>query len=363
MFQSPFYRLRRPLSNFYRAVRSGSATIGFIGGSITDSRSRAKWSDVVIRNLCAKYPEVSFHIVNAAIGGTDSIHGVFRAEKDLVPYNCDLIFIEYAVNDAGLPTELRNRSREGLVRKLWRADCDLVFTYTFERPMLEDMLALRLPASIAELEDIADHYQIPSVFMSCYALDCLKKGLLRWEEWLPDGLHPDSCGSRYYAAPVIDMLEDPAACSEASQALLPQPMFEGQMGPAVRLPFSEIKRSGYWFIHHPIDTTLVDTMLSTSALGSALDFSFEGTGVVICTSWGTCAADYRWRIDDGPWQISKLSRPDLPDWPGKWGWTRTNVLADHLKPGLHHLHIEPYLHQDEDCKGINFDLCYIGIFP
>ena len=363
MFEAPFYHLRRPLSNFYRAIQSKSVTVGFIGGSITDSRSRAKWSDVIIREFCARYPDVSIQVVNAAIGGTDSIHGVFRAEKDLVPYNCDLIFIEYAVNDAALETQLRNRSREGLIRKLWRPDCDLVLTYTFERPMLEDMLALRLPASIAELEDIAEHYQIPSVFMGCYALDCLKRGLLRWEEWLPDGLHPDSCGSRYYAAPVIKMMEEAAAQTNAPAYVLPGPMFAHQMETASRLPFSQIRRSGYWFIQHPIDTTLVDTMLSTSALGSYLEFSFEGTGVVICTSWGTCAADYRWKVDDGPWQVSQLSRPDLPDWPGKWGWTRTNLLADHLEPGVHQLHIEPCLHQSEDCKGINFDLCYIGILP
>lgn len=363
MFQPPFYISRTPLRHFHRAIASGTATIGFIGGSITDSRTRSRWSDVIVRELCAQYPDVSFHVVNTAIGGTDSVHAVFRAEHDLMPYRCDLIFIEYAVNDSPLPTQLRSRSREGLIRKLWRSDCDLVLAYTFERPMLEELLAEKLPASIAEFEVLAEYYHISSVFMGCYALDCLKRGLLRWEEWLPDGLHPEHCGSRYYAKPVLDLLSSSCLAEEDVGAVLPAPLSNNNLQYAQVIPFSQLHRTGYWYENHPIDVTLVHAQLSTSSIGSSLDCTFEGTGVVICTSWGTCAADYRWCIDSGPWQQTHLSRPDLPDWPGKWGWTRTNVLADQLPRGKHTLRIESWLHQDESCRGINLDICYIGVMP
>ncbi|HEX2948401.1 MAG TPA: hypothetical protein VHV83_02335, partial [Armatimonadota bacterium] len=60
----------------------------------------------------------------------------------------------------------------------------------------------QMPASIREFEELADHYGIPSVWMGLHAFNDVKAGRMRWEEWLPDGLHPQDRGSYSYAQSV-----------------------------------------------------------------------------------------------------------------------------------------------------------------
>ena len=363
MFQQPFYIPRSGLPNFVQALKKGEVTIGFIGGSITDPATRSRWSDIVIYELCARYPDVTFHVVNTAISATNSLHAVYRAEKDLLVHNCDLIFIEFAVNDRALSKELRRRSEEGLVRKLWNDDCDLVFTYTFDWTMLECMLNEQLFATIEDLEEIAAHYEIPGVFMSSYALDCIKRGLLRFEEWLPDGVHPENCGSRYYAKPVMELLESQIAgtTEKRKEKEMPEPLAENNLEKGWILPYCDIKKKGAWYDQRPNNLALVDTTLSSFAIGSSLEFSFEGTGATLCMNFGTCAADFKYRIDAGEWKEYHWDRPDSIK--ATQGIIFHAVLADDLEKGLHTAEIVLIMPSDNRVKGCNFDMAYVGIMP
>ena len=133
--------------------------------------------------------------------------GAFRVKKDIIDQECDLVFVEYAVNDADLESKLRMETREGLVRQLLENDnCDVVFVYTYIQTMYEDMVADKIPQTIADFEKIADYYNISSVWMGLHAMNKVREGVLRWEEWLPDGLHPNVGGSRFYAEPVMDFV-------------------------------------------------------------------------------------------------------------------------------------------------------------
>lgn len=55
------------------------------------------------------------------------------AQKEFIDTECDVVFIEYEVNDHGVDCEERMCTREGLIRKLLaedmsRADCDEIYT-------------------------------------------------------------------------------------------------------------------------------------------------------------------------------------------------------------------------------------------
>jgi len=363
MFQQPFYIPRQGTPNFVRALKKGEVTIGFIGGSITDPATRSRWSDFIVYELCAKYPEVSFHVVNTAISATNSLHAVYRAEKDLLTRNCDLIFIEFAVNDRALSKELRRRSEEGLLRKLWNPNCDLVFAYTFDYTMLDCMLNGKLFATMEDMEELAEHYEIPTVFMSCYALDCVKRGLLRYEEWVPDGVHPENCGSRFYAKPVMDFLESQIQNPPANQAkeTMPSPIVENNLEKGYIIPYEQIQKKGAWFDQRPNNLALVDTVLSSFAIGSSLKFTFEGTGVTLCMNFGSCAADFKYRIDEGEWKEYHWDRPDSIK--ATSGIIFHAILADDLAKGAHTAEIELIMPSDPRVKGCNFDMAYVGIMP
>lgn len=64
-----------------------------------------------------------------------------------------------------------------------------------------------MPSSIAEIEQLSQYYHLPSVWMEMYSLELVRKGPLKWEEWLPDGLHPQYVGGRLYGEAVSRLLE------------------------------------------------------------------------------------------------------------------------------------------------------------
>ncbi|APC39751.1 SGNH/GDSL hydrolase family protein [Clostridium estertheticum] len=202
------FKYRRDLKRTIEAIKREKLTIGFIGGSITDSRGRNRWPEPVTAWFVDKFPNVKIIIENAAIGGTGSELGVFRVKRDIIERNCDLIFVEFAVNDNDLPKEKTMRTREGLLRKLLASGkSDLVLTYTFCMEMYEEMINSKVPSTINEFEILANHYDISSVWMGLYALDEVMRGLIRMEEWVPDGLHPDLRGSYSYGQSIIKFLE------------------------------------------------------------------------------------------------------------------------------------------------------------
>ncbi|MEM6886380.1 MAG: SGNH/GDSL hydrolase family protein, partial [Verrucomicrobiota bacterium] len=89
--------LRGGLPHFFKKARSGKpVTVAYFGGSITAHQG---WRPISFKGLQEMFPESEMEMVNAAVGGTGSIVGVFRADDDLIPSKPDLVFIEFAVND------------------------------------------------------------------------------------------------------------------------------------------------------------------------------------------------------------------------------------------------------------------------
>jgi len=205
---SPLIRIRRPLQQWNKQMLQGAATIGFLGGSITDARPRHNWPEYVGEWLVATYPDVRFRIENAAIGATGSDLAALRVKRDIINRGCHAVWIEYAVNDDESPLSRRRRTQEGLIRQVRKAGIDdIVFVYTFSSDMQSLMEENLVPPSIAELEELADYYGISSVWVGLHGLRQVAAGRMSMEEWLPDGLHPQEPGSRLYAECVTSYLQ------------------------------------------------------------------------------------------------------------------------------------------------------------
>ncbi len=359
---------RKGLSRTINAIQKGALTVGFIGGSITDPRPGFNWPEGICAWLADQYPDIRLTVENAAIGATGSDLAVFRAERDLINRGCDIVFIEFAVNDSGTPTEQRMRTREGLVRKLLKhAKCDIVFTYTYGQNMYADMINGVMPASIAEFEKMADHYQIGSVWMALHSLREVQKGLMKWEEWLPDGLHPQYRGSASYAASVNEYLKvELAKTATPADKKLPAAMNNLNWENCYLLPFEKVQLTGPWTIRRGHGLVWVDQILHTSAIGAVLAFDFEGRGLLLGFDFGCSSAEFIYQIDDGEWIKSDRDRPD---WCGESGWWRTFLVADDLPVGKHTFKMK-VIHGDADAVstfnkycGTNMDLALIGIIP
>ncbi|MDI4647437.1 SGNH/GDSL hydrolase family protein [Cohnella hashimotonis] len=355
---------RRPLRHLRKAIDSGTLTLGFIGGSITDARSRNNWPEPVIAWFAETYPQVRLFVENAAIGGTGSELAVFRAEHDLIERQCDIVFIDYAVNDNEEPAERRLKTREGLMRKLLHgAMRDVVLVHTFCQSFYPEMMAGGVPASIADFEKLADHYQTGSVWMGKYAWEEIKRGRMRWEEWLPDGLHPTERGSLSYAGSVIAYLEkelsEPMLAAIPDQASpLPEPMHRGNWERTSSLPFSDIVTEGPWAIRRWPHLEWIDQALTTSAIGARLQLSFVGRGLSFGLDFGKYSCEFRYRLDRGPWETTHIPRPD---WVPNEGWYRVLTIADDLPHTTHEFEMEVVHGNTAECKGTNCRIGLIGI--
>lgn len=103
-----------------KAQAGEKVTLGFIGGSITEGGSSTS-EDKRFVNIASNYFKNTFgtgnnvSFVNAGLAGTSSVVGNMRVDNDIFSKNCDIIFIEFAVNDQG--DDRFKKSYESLVKK------------------------------------------------------------------------------------------------------------------------------------------------------------------------------------------------------------------------------------------------------
>lgn len=357
------WKHRNALWHTWRTLENnGKLTIGFVGGSITDARPRHNWPEPVTAWFVETFPNADISVENAAIGATGSELAVFRAERDLIDRGCDVVFVEFAVNDNGEEPDKRMRTREGLLRKLLEdRNRDVVLTYTYSQDMYATMMKGQMPDTIADFERLADHYNIGSVWMGLYALEEVKRGRMRWEEWLPDGLHPTSRGSLSYAQSVIRFLETERLRYDAEASgpsRLPEPLHPLHWGKAYKIPLSSLVTEGPWVTRRWPYYEWIDQVLETSAIGAKLRFGFEGRGLSLGFDFGKTSAEFRYRLDGGEWVA--VAR-DRPSWCGDEGWYRVCFLGDDWTPGSHRFELEVTHGNDPECRGTNFRLAHVGV--
>ena len=155
--------VRGGLPNFNKKLRAGKPVrIAYFGGSITAQNGWRPQSLEYFRSLS---PSRKAEQIHAAIGGTDSELGAFRLKQDVLRHKPDLVFVEFAVNDAATPPYRIRQAMEGIVRQIWRSlpETDICFVYTLTAREIPDLQAGKAKRSTSAMEDVADHYNIPSV--------------------------------------------------------------------------------------------------------------------------------------------------------------------------------------------------------
>ncbi|MBM3500746.1 MAG: SGNH/GDSL hydrolase family protein, partial [Armatimonadetes bacterium] len=211
---------QRNLVTFFSKCRAGGpVTVAYIGGSIT---AQDGWRPFTTKWLQEQFKGLEIKEVNAAIGGTGSLLGVFRLQKHVLQSDPDLVFVEFAVNDNGTPDDSVHATMEGIVRQCWAREKkpDLVFTFT---------TAHTLQVPTARHQAVADAYGIPTVdFQKSVQAVCLP-GLIDWEILAGDRVHPNSWGHAIYAATLATFLKQQLALTEAVPPpdALPAPAFSG----------------------------------------------------------------------------------------------------------------------------------------
>ena len=304
-----------------KAKSTDQVRIAYFGGSITAADG---WRPGTLRWFQQRFPKAKFSEINAAIGGTGSDLGVFRLQHDVLDFKPDMMFVEFAVNDGGASRENIHRHMEGIVRQTWRAfpECDIIFVYTIAGNMLETTQSGRLPRSVAAMEELAEHYSIPSINFGLEVARLEREGKLIFKGAKPtndtqraalegkmlfstDGVHPlADTGHELYrqsvaraferlaegpVMPVMHSLGPPLRSDNAENArmvAITPSMLKGRwqsLGPTNSLAKSFGKR--------------VPTLWHAKQHGDSLQFKFRGTTAMIYDLLGPDCGQVRVTLD------------------------------------------------------------------
>ncbi|MBR6806823.1 MAG: S-layer homology domain-containing protein, partial [Clostridia bacterium] len=285
---------------FNKAEKGENVTVGYIGGSITEGASAQagkSWAETT-QSWIRKHVDPDAKYVNSGISGSSSALGLLRLDRDLISSECDLVFIEYAVND-NPGSDFHRSSFETLIRRLLDDD---------NTPAV--VIVLCVTGSDAEdryehMESIADYYDLPVVDTRRAAHYIFKNTEMTYADFAFDDVHPQSFGHRMMGDMIINLLntvKDHAKTASADELKIEKPtlawvnddvMYGMKLYNAAELLTAEstwkpmIMESVYGF----------DKGVTSSSSSDVLSFSFTGKYLTVAPF--TAPMDIEVSVDGG----------------------------------------------------------------
>ncbi len=236
--------------------------IAYFGGSIT---AQPGWRVKSFDWFRKTWPAAKLTEINATIGGTNSEHGVYRCWQDVLSKKPDLVFVEFAVNDGGMPANDCFRAMEGIVRQTWIASpsIDICFVYTFRTGYEKDLEKGMNPAAASAHEMVAEWYGIPSINVALKTVQLAQEGKLIYVPkvvngekqptpdgvilFSDDGVHPHVEGGHVvYTQVITDALTAWRQGAKAEDHALRSPLIADNWDAAKLVPLTKSMLSDGW---------------------------------------------------------------------------------------------------------------------
>ena len=175
--------------------------IVFLGGSITQGAGASKYENSFVCKVSEYIKELhkdkNINILNSGIGGTGSEFGLFRLKRDVIDKRADLVFIEFAVNDRIVNSQLASITTEGIVRELSKCVNPPAVAFLITPTGLGD-------ACSSVHKRVAYYYNVPCIDIQDYVYKDIGMDVYTWEEISIDNLHPNDKGHEIYAECIIN---------------------------------------------------------------------------------------------------------------------------------------------------------------
>lgn len=190
------YRLKKAIA---KARNGEEVVIAYIGGSITEGANAFPRNTMCYAYRSYEYFKETFanggdnvKFVNAGLSGTPSTVGMIRYDEDIVGKvgEPDIVFVEFAVNDADDPTN--GVCYESLVLDALQSEKTpavvLIFAVFKSQWNLQSRLA-----------PVGEYYDLPMVSIKDAVVPALKSGELTEAEFFSDIYHPTNAGHQLMA--------------------------------------------------------------------------------------------------------------------------------------------------------------------
>ncbi len=303
-----FIKVRGGLPNTSCKIACGEAcTVAYMGGSVTDgmgaTRGTGGWRGRSFVYLQNTYPAVAFEQVAANIGGNGSQYGVYITDQFVASKKPDLVFIEYAVNNA--------YDGCGDADTLWAHYETMIRLLRAANPYVEIVLVYvsdschRSEPIIPVLEQIADKYQLPS--LNYYEAVMRAMGdKSNWNNYFIDGVHANDNGYDVMADVAKGLLEyamqTPAETGE--RPITPQPQVRIQSEANAFLTstldpvpsgWEKVQKFSYAGHHY-------NGCIQTTETDAPVTVAFKGTDFGVLVEFAPDAGVLEYSVDGGELQ-------------------------------------------------------------
>ena len=327
------------------------ARVMYCGGAITKGQGASEgqrcYRALLTREIRGRFPGSPLVEYDHSIAGTGSWLAAFRAQTDVVRHYLPLalVVLEFAVDDAGEPQERVVAAVEGIVRQVRAAhpQAEIVMLYAFSQDQLEAFREGRVPDAIAWHEQVAAHYNLPSVNMAQFVAEKILAGELDLKEFTADGVHPTDRGHALCLEAIRPLLDhcDAEPGTAPVKYPLPPPLSPRPLDKARFVSYEDAQLEPRWQVgqENPLDERLYTSavgkfrhLLVCDQAGPTLSLRFQGDVVGYFGVAGPDSGDLEYRIDDGPWQLKATFDPAAAS-----GFLpRAGLLAENLDPAVMH---------------------------
>lgn len=282
--------VRQGLPYFFAKAKAGKEVrIAYIGGSITKAGNQ--YREQSFNWIQRMFPHTPMLGINAGVSGTDADLGACRLYEQVLKYKPDLVFVEFAVN-GGYP-----QGMEGIVRQIVKRnpETDICFIYTVNVKQFHYYQEGNVPPGIRKLEEIADHYYIPSIHLGMEAAELEKQGKLRAmavdrsiPDSLPvfftDGVHPTQRGGDLYASAIARSFIRMQKVTGKKPRIFKEPLYKDNWENALMVDPGEVTFSEGWDKTDPSSTFLqkfkswFPYLMVSEKEGASFTFKYIGNG-------------------------------------------------------------------------------------
>ncbi len=342
------------MAAFQAKLSAGTPIVyGALGGSITEGASAKslwrRYPSLFAKSLDAQAP---CELVNAGIGASNSLFGAFRAGKDLLSRNPDIITLEYAVND--MDNAETGESFEALVRQCLAQP---------KKPLVVLIFTMKRDGASKQAiqAEIGLRYGLPMLSYRDALYPDIERGQLKWEDISPDEVHPNDKGHAFIAELLEKCVASAPASGFAPEPPMPERLHKGsakyEKGRVLDASALEILSNEGW-TEGPHKGGYRG--LQSETPGAVFEAAFEGSLALIgfqkyAGPFGRAEAS----IDGGaPFLLEGFyEKPLIQAWAG--GHTVLLKLAEGLTPGRHTLKVRLLEERHGSSSGFKFDFGYL----
>jgi len=198
-----------PTRTISKLINGTPIKIVALGDSLTQgwmvSQGYIDFLNVMLR---MKFPESRFKLVNSGIPGDTADNGVYRLMGDVLYYNPDCVFVQYAINDAfsGFTEQQFKKNIRDIIEKIKEnTDADIILITSGYIGDNDDNR--RIERYYRQLTVLGEDFHIPVVSVHEYWKKKITDGIPLESLVQYDGVHPTEEGYRLMAEAVMKLFE------------------------------------------------------------------------------------------------------------------------------------------------------------